>query len=793
MGNGIPSVISIFDVIADPNFPSVVFAFTGTGLYRTGNGGVNWTPIPGIEIDDLSFDSSKPGVIFAFSSPNQTLQSTDDGQTFQLLVTPGQFLTVLDDPYQPRLLGAGVGGIYQSTDAGVTWTMVSPIPVVRLFAAGNGLYWGITPQPNAAAIQISGDLKTETHLGPPTSSALTTSTFSNGHLYVGESGGHDVFVAKLDPAGNLIYSTFFGGSLDDIAKAMTVDAAGNVYVTGMTTSTDFPTTSGAYASSGSGFVLKLNPDGSLGYSTYFVQPGSAIAADGSGSAYLSGGTLSGGIPTTPGAFKSNCCSVNSTGPIAVFTGDGFVTMFDPKGSTLVYSTYLGANSQQPTVGGLAVSADGSVYAAGNIGVFRLNATGTALLGSAQPVVNAQAIALASDGSVYLAGPQGVDQIETEAGAFQTTSSLLQPLSGQGGGGEPNAIVRMDALLTNTLAATYFTGPYGNSIQSLALDAGGNVFVGGSTPPSGLPTRTPFVEAFGPPLGTGFLSELSSDLTTLLFSTYLGDSQAFSVQGVAVEPDGSVIIGGSTMNVGTSSPPAANVYVNNIVPAPPAALRVDDVWNSASLSGGAIAPGETIVVRGAGFGSDAQLSLSGTVLQPLTIAGNAITAVVPASISFGATTVQVASGGATSNQVLVPVNLAAPGLFSADGSGVGTGYILNQDGTRNSQSNPAKLGQNITLLATGEGLFLVSEGSIELRSSLAVFLDGFYCAGVSATVASVPGLPGQVYELTVILPTVAQLAENNPDLKNFTFPPQAGLILQVAGVNSQNGLSIWVTQ
>jgi uncharacterized protein (TIGR03437 family) len=790
--NGIAAGSPIYDVIADPHFSGVAFAFTGTGFYRTGDGGANWTAIPGIDIDDLSFDSSRPGFIFAFTSPNQTLKSTDDGQTFQPLVTPGQFLTVLDDPYQPRLLGAGVLGIYQSTDGGVTWMIVSPIRAARLFAAGNGLYWGLTPEPNVTAIQLSSDLQISTNLGPPSFPAFSTSTFANGHLYVGENGGHDVFVAKLDPGGNLIYSTYLGGSLDDVATAMTVDAAGDVYVTGTTMSTDFPTTFGAYAISGNGFVFKLNPDGSLGYSTYFVQSGSAIAADVYGSAYLSGATLSGGIPTTPGAYKTTCCSVASTGVIAIFTGDGFVTKFDPKGSTLVYSTYLGANSQQPAVGGLAVSAGGSAYVAGNIGVFELNASGTALLASAPAVVSAQTITLASDGSVYLAGPQGVNQIETTAGAFQSTSTFLQPLPGQGAGGEPDVIVRMDAALKNTLAATYFTEPYGNSIRSLALDAAGHLFVGGSTPPSGLPTLTPFVEAFGPPIGTGFLSELSGDLTTLLFSTYLGDSQAFSVQGVAVEPDGSITIGGSTINVGTSGPPAANVYANNIVPAPPAALRVDGVWNAASRSGGAIAPGETIIVRGAGFGSDAQLLLGGSVVQPLTIAGNAITAVVPSSISFSAATVQVASGSATSNQVLVPINVAAPGLFSADGSGVGTGYILNQDGTRNSQSNPAKLGQSITLLATGEGLFLVSEGSIELRSSLAVFLDGFYCAGVGATIASVPGLPGQVYELTVILPTAAQLAANDPDLTNFMFPPQVGLILQVAGVSSQNGLSIWVT-
>src|ERR1019366_382883 len=99
----------------------------------------------------------------------------------------------------------------------------------------------------------------------------------------GSPGLNDVFVTKLDPSGNIVYSTYFGGSGDDIATAMTVDPAGNVYVTGTTTSTNFPTTPGTYSPSvpppsfpgpvfgfnGSSFLFRLNPDGAVGYSTYF--------------------------------------------------------------------------------------------------------------------------------------------------------------------------------------------------------------------------------------------------------------------------------------------------------------------------------------------------------------------------------------------------------------------------------------------------------------------------------------------------------------------------------------------
>jgi hypothetical protein len=112
----------------------------------------------------------------------------------------------------------------------------------------------------------------------------------------GFAGTSDVFVTKLDPNGNVVYSTYFGGSGGDVATAMTVDPNGSVYVAGTTSSTDFPTTAGAYSStlpspSGAGafvtFLFKLNADGSLGYSTYFSNSQTlpnAVAVDSAGSA-----------------------------------------------------------------------------------------------------------------------------------------------------------------------------------------------------------------------------------------------------------------------------------------------------------------------------------------------------------------------------------------------------------------------------------------------------------------------------------------------------------------------------
>jgi hypothetical protein len=158
------------------------------------------------------------------------------------------------------------------------------------------------------------------------------------------NGGTDAFVAKLNPGGSgesdLTYSTFFGGSEGDTAGSIALDASGASYVTGGTTSSDLPTTPGALDRTYRGgtcgipplytwpctdaFVVKVNADGTdLQYGTYMSgardDAGTGIAVDASGATYLTGGTSSEDLPTTPGAFQTS------------FAGafDGFVTKLVP--------------------------------------------------------------------------------------------------------------------------------------------------------------------------------------------------------------------------------------------------------------------------------------------------------------------------------------------------------------------------------------------------------------------------------------------------------------------------------
>jgi len=185
-------------------------------------------------------------------------------------------------------------------------------------------------------------------------------------------GGPDAFVTKLNPFGTaLVYSTYLGGNDFDFALGIGLDTLGNAYVTGATTSTNFPTTPGAFQTAFGGldaFVTKLNPTGSaLIYSTRLggsqFEEGRGIAVDTFGNAYVTGATGSTNFPTTPGAFQTS-----SGGG-----GDAFVTKLNPTGSALVYSTYLGGRkdddidniSRGVVAGGIALDSLGNAYVTGD--------------------------------------------------------------------------------------------------------------------------------------------------------------------------------------------------------------------------------------------------------------------------------------------------------------------------------------------------------------------------------------------------------------------------------------------
>jgi len=160
-------------------------------------------------------------------------------------------------------------------------------------------------------------------------------------------GMMDAFVTKLDlTGGSLVYATYLGGGSYDIAYSVAVDSAGNAYLTGETSSTDFPATPGAFDETLSGsheaFVAELNSTGSsLVYSTYLgggEDTALSICLDSAGNTYVTGMTRSVSFPVTSDAFD---ITLNTDGVAGSW--DAFVAKLDPTGSSLIYATYLGGN------------------------------------------------------------------------------------------------------------------------------------------------------------------------------------------------------------------------------------------------------------------------------------------------------------------------------------------------------------------------------------------------------------------------------------------------------------------
>jgi uncharacterized protein (TIGR03437 family) len=258
--------------------------------------------------------------------------------------------------------------------------------------------------------------------------------------------------------------------------------------------------------------------------------------------------------------------------------------------------------------------------------------------------------------------------------------------------------------------------------------------------------------------------------------------------VGTDADGTIRLGGPTGQASNAAAGALDIWVNSLVLTPLPALRIDAVENAASLLDGPISAGETIVVQGAGFANGAQLLIGGAVVTPISTTPTAITATVPQSVAIGAAEIQVQSGGTSSNQVLIPVSVTSPGIFSQNGGGYGQGYILNKDGTLNTPSNPATPGDPVTIFATGVGPVSFTPGVYPENYAVTafpvnVFFDGLYAGGLAARMGPVNGFPGSVYQITVYVPNLA----------NFPLPPLAGLVMQIDGASSQNWLAISIAR
>ncbi|AGY59190.1 hypothetical protein GKIL_2944 [Gloeobacter kilaueensis JS1] len=370
----------------------------------------------------------------------------------------------------------------------------------------------------------------------------------------------------IDPV--LSYSTYLGGTNDDYGYGIALDTSGNAYVTGETSSTDFPITPGVVqnqsnviTSAKDAFVTKLNETGTaLVYSTYLGggdrDSGYGIAVDKAGNAYVTGFTQSSDFPTTPGALQTN----SAIGP--------FVTKLNATGTALVYSTYLAGSYG---VGyGIALDTSGNAYVTGEASstgfpitpgaaqtqfgggiqdafVTKLNTTGTALVYSTYLGGGAEetgkSIVIDNAGNAYVAGETNIETYTSPN--FPTTPGALQ--TQYGGGYLDGFVAKLNATGTAFVYSTYLGGKDTDFASAIATDAVGNAYVIGSTSSANFPT-TPGVRqprySGGVPYDA-FVTKLNETGTALVYSTYLGADGTDYGFGIAVDEVGNAYVAGFT--------------------------------------------------------------------------------------------------------------------------------------------------------------------------------------------------------------------------------------------------------
>lgn len=346
-------------------------------------------------------------------------------------------------------------------------------------------------------------------------------------------GGYDAFVSKLSPGGTaLVYSTYLGGSQDDKAAAIAVDAAGNAYIAGSTSSSNFPVSTTApqvtYGGHQNAFVAALNPAGTaLLYSTYLggtatasrgaVDRATGIAVDQTGNAYVSGATSSPDFPVTPGVLQT-----------ALAGGfDGFVAKVDRSGTTFDYATYLGG-SRTDEANAIAVDAAGDAYVAGDtasINIFpisssafqqnfaggasdafvaELNKGGSALvygtyLGGAATDV-ATGIVVDGQNNAYVTG---YTSSLITAPAFPTTSNATQASPA---GVQDAFLSKVNAVGQNVLFSTFFGGTATTSGEGIGIDANGDVYIVGVTQSPDFPVTTGVFQTAANSLNDAFVAK-----------------------------------------------------------------------------------------------------------------------------------------------------------------------------------------------------------------------------------------------------------------------------------------------
>jgi gliding motility-associated-like protein len=638
-------------------------------------------------------------------------------------ITPGAFQTAYGggffDVFVTKLNPTGTGLVYSTylggsnNDAGRS---------IAIDASGNAYVTGFTWSSNYDI--IPGAFQT-----------------TNG-------GNADVFVTKLNPTGTgLIYSTYIGGSNDEVGNSIAIDASGNVYVAGQTWSTNYDISFGAfqttYGGGIDGFVTKLNSIGtSLLYSTYLGGSNAdycfSIAVDASGHAYVTGETNSTDYDITPGAFQT-------TGFV-----DAFVTKLNPTGTGLVYSTYLGGSNQE----------------------------------------RGNSIAIDASGHAYVTGRTQSTDYDITPGAFQTTI----------GGGVDGFVTKLNPTGTGLVYSTYLGGSVGDVGYSIAIDASGNAYVTGYTLSTDFditPGAFQTTYAGGSTFGDVFVTKLNPTGAALVYSTYLGGSNDEIGYSIALDATGNAYVTGQTQSTDYDITPGAfqttygggtyDVFVTklciisyNLTSAPGTdnqtvctGTAITNITYTTTGATGATFSGLPAGVTGNFSAGTVTISgtptATGTFNYTVTLTGGCGTATATGTITVNPNnTIALTSAAGTDNQTvcagtaITNITYSTTGATGATFSGLPAGVTGNfSAGTVTISGTPTATGTfNYTITLTGGCGMVTATGTIIVNPDNTINLTSApgtdnqtVCAGTAitnisytttaATGATVSGLPAGV--------------------------------------------------
>lgn len=319
-----------------------------------------------------------------------------------------------------------------------------------------------------------------------------------------------VFVTKLNASGaELVYSTFIEGRSEDLSWDIDVDSDGNAYITGYTESIDFPTTTNAFDRNHVGtveiFITKLNTSGTdLVYSTFIggksYEYGYGISIDPDGNAYITGSTFSVDYPTTTGAYDN---SHNDS----YYGNDAFITKLNSDGTGLVYSTFIGGESDD----------------------------------------RGYAIAIDYSGNAYITGYSESSNYPAVTNAYDETYN----------GGQDAFVTKLNADGTELIYSTFIGGvddEYGDAIE---VDNNGNVYVTGDTKSTDYPTTTGSYDETHNGVRDVFVTKLNGDATDLVYSTYIGGLDIDGGTSIAIDQNGYAYVTGYSKS--TNFPTSSDAY------------------------------------------------------------------------------------------------------------------------------------------------------------------------------------------------------------------------------------------